>query len=141
MRRIQFVLLVLEKAFLGRLLERLPRALRHAYALFFILIGWLIFSADSISIAQLLERASGLFGVGAPLADGESLYLLLRNLPFVLIMAVGATPVPKRIFGLLTSKYHAITLCLKGILTVGGILLSVAYIAGADYNPFLYFRF
>ena len=136
-----FVLLVLEKAFLGRLLERLPRALRHAYALFFILIGWLIFSADGASVGELIRSLAGLFGVGIPLADDKLIYLLSRNLPFILIMSVGATPVPKKIFALLGSKRPHLTLCVRDLLSVGGLLLSVAYIVGSDYNPFLYFRF
>lgn len=38
------ILLILEKKFLSRLIERLPMILRHVYALFFIIIGW-VFSA------------------------------------------------------------------------------------------------
>lgn len=46
------ILLILEKKFLSRLIERLPMILRHVYALFFIIIGWVFFRSDSMNLAM-----------------------------------------------------------------------------------------
>ena len=141
-----FVILSLEKLFLGRLLERLPRPVRHAYALVLILGGWLIFicdgSAGGLSAADGLAIARAMFGFfSLPLSDGYVRYELLRHLPLILIMAVGATPLSARIFGRLSSARPRATALLALALSVTGLLLSTAYLVSSGYNPFLYFRF
>lgn len=43
--------LVLERVFLGKVLEKVPAIIAHAYALIVVLIGWVFFRADSVSHA------------------------------------------------------------------------------------------
>ena len=43
------VILIIEKVFLGKLIEKLPKVLQHIYALFFIIIGWVIFRVEDFS--------------------------------------------------------------------------------------------
>src|SRR4029077_2862253 len=43
------VFLVLERAFLGKLLERLPGLVRHAYTLLVVMVGWVFFRADTLT--------------------------------------------------------------------------------------------
>ena len=90
-----FLLLVLEKAFLGRILARLPLVLRHGYALLAILFGWFIFTSEGgISIAEL----GYLFGIGVDsFADGFALYELLRWWVWIALMTIGATPIPAKL--------------------------------------------
>src|SRR5262249_43404438 len=66
--------LVLERAGLGGLLERLPRPLRHAYALRAVLVGWVFFRAATLSEAVVFLRA--MFGLAAadPAAPGLRWY-------------------------------------------------------------------
>ena len=45
-------LLVIERMGLGRLMARWPRALRHAWTLFFVMIAWVFFRADSLPQAR-----------------------------------------------------------------------------------------
>ena len=54
------ILLMLEKLFLLRWLERLPAILRHGYALFLILIGWVLFAFDDLSAG--IAYLGALFG-------------------------------------------------------------------------------
>ncbi|MBE6668471.1 MAG: MBOAT family protein [Ruminococcaceae bacterium] len=136
-----FVLLVIEKAFLLKLLEKAPKAIGHIYALFFILLGWLIFSADG-GVGEILTLSKNLFGMsGSPVFGNAFAYDLTRNLPFIAIMAIGATPLPKRIAERFSQKTPRVSLAARNILCLASIILSTAYIVSADYNPFLYFRF
>ena len=136
-----FVLLVIEKAFLLKRLEKAPRWIGHIYALFFILLGWLIFSAEN-GIGEILTLSKSLFGMnGSPFFGTSFAYDLVRNLPFILVMTVGATPLPKRIAERFSLKTPRISLTARNILCLASIILSTAYIVSADYNPFLYFRF
>ena len=50
------LLLLAEKLFLGRLLERLPKAVRWLYTAFFVLIGWVLFDlTDFPSLCHALK--------------------------------------------------------------------------------------
>ena len=136
-----FILLVMEKAFLLKLLERIPKVIRHIYALIFILLGWVIFSAEG-GINEIVTLTKSLFGIGnAPVFGSSFVYDVLRNLPFLVILAIGATPLPKRITERLETKSPRAYFITRNILCIASIILSTAYIVSADYNPFLYFRF
>ena len=130
-----FVILVLEKYVLKNILSRLPRVLRRGYAVTLILVGWFIFAADTIDPAWLSAV------LNSPVADGRTAYILLRNLPFIAIMLVGATPLPKRIFERFRSTLPVGSLALRNALSVTSLVLSTAYITASGYDPFLYFRF
>ena len=135
-----FLLLAAERLFLGRLLERLPRPLRHVYALFFILIGWVFFAHTDLS--EALMYLGTMFGIYGPAAAVGEVYDLTRNALPLAIMLLGCTPLPRRLFGLYLENSSplprriAVTL---GTLMV--LVLSTAYLADSSYNPFLYFRF
>lgn len=134
-----FLVLVIEKTFLGKAVARLPKVFQHSYALFFILVGWLIFTSDD---GLGVIRFGRLFGIGADsFSNGYVNYELLRHVVILCIMAIGATPVPR----LLTEKIKLRTCAawhiIKNILIPAGLVLSTASLAGSSYNPFLYFRF
>lgn len=128
-----FVILVAEKAFLLGYLKRAPKLVCHGYTITLILVGWLIFSADGSLLSELSFK---------PLTiDQTTLYTLLRNLPYMIIMLIGVTPLPKRIFEGLREDRPLLGLTLRNILSVCALLLCTAYLADEGYNPFLYFRF
>jgi alginate O-acetyltransferase complex protein AlgI len=126
-----FLILVIEKQLLLKYLSRAPRPVRHGYAIILILIGWLIFAADSLPQDLLFTLSA------SPLYDGKTIYTLLRNIPYLLIMLVGVTPVPKRLF----CRLGAFRPHLRNALSFASLFLSTAYLTSASYNPFLYFRF
>ena len=135
-----FCLLSLEKAFLGKLLSRSPKLLRHLYALLGILLGWWIFSADGSHAHRAL--LGHLFFVGSSgFSDGWIRYELFRNLPLLLLMACGATPLPHLVWKKLTEHRPTTEGILRLLLCLSSLLLSTAYLVDSGYNPFLYFRF
>ena len=46
--------LVIERTRIGSWIERMPKAVRHAYTLLVVVVGWAIFRADTLSHAQTL---------------------------------------------------------------------------------------
>lgn len=91
------LLLILEKAFLLKRMDRLPAVFRHIYALFFIYFGWLIFAFEDMGAGA--SYLASLFGAGgAGLLNSGDLYTLLHQLVFLMIAVIGSTPLPKRIF-------------------------------------------
>ncbi len=134
-----FVLLAIEKLFLYRALEKIPRFFRHAYTLLFVYFGWLLFTFEdgAAGIAYLCK----MFGAnGTALWQGSDLWLLLSNLVFLCILVIASTPYPKRLFWRLWEKSGAA----RAAAAAGGaalLILCVAYLVNSSYNPFLYFRF
>lgn len=137
-----FVLLVIEKLFLLRLLERIPRVLGHAYALVFVLIGWLIFASDgTLTLSGALSYFGQMFGVGASLCNNDTLFELRRNIVFLIIMALAATPLAKVAARRLCNICPTVMRAVFNALALVLIVISTAYLTDSAYNPFLYFRF
>lgn len=136
-------LLILEKFVLQRVLDRLPGWLRHVYALFFVILGWMIFAFDSLSKGLAYIRAM-FGGYGSGLFDSTTIYLLYNYAVLLLILIFASTELPKKAAKALMTRVHADSwgLTLVRCLCYAAIfLLSVAYLVDATYNPFLYFRF
>ena len=68
-------------------------------------------------------------------------YELLRNLPLLVLMTLGATPLPKRLWERLSASRPVLWGVLRTVLILSGLLLCTAYLVDSGYNPFLYFRF
>ncbi len=133
-----FVLLVIEKAFLGKLLEKCPAILRHAYTLVCVLFGWLLFVSEDISAG--FEYLKTMFGAGAGGANLLDLYEILRNLLFAAIAVFGATPLPKKLFQAAYKKSKTAS-AVFAVLSVLLVLLCTAYLVDSTFNPFLYWNF
>ena len=124
-----------ERLFWGKSLEKLPVALRHAYTLFVVLIGWALFAVENM--AHLGRYLASCFG-GAPLLDATTLYHLVSYLPMLVILCVAATPLSKKLWGRLSERTQDI---LTPLLVLAAMVLCTASLVDASYNPFLYFRF
>ena len=138
------LVLILEKAFLKRFLEKLPKFLRHTYAIFLIAIGWVIFATDgeSLSLYEGGRYMARFFGFGTSgFCSYFTLYELSRYLVVALILIFGATPLPKKLYGIVCERFPKGAAMLNVILPMTAFLLCVAYIVNSGYHPFLYLRF
>ncbi len=130
-------LLILEKAFLLRWLERLPALVRHLYTLFLVAVSWAIFALEDF--AHLGGYLKAMFGLAeGGLVDGAAGYYLCSYLPMFLIAAVASTPLAANLWKRLPERPMRVIL---PILLLAGLVFSTAYLVDATYNPFLYFRF
>ncbi len=132
------LLLVLEKMFLKRFLDKIPAFFNHAYVLFIVLISFVIFNMDNMS--DILIYVQGMFGfLDIPAWNVESVYYL-KSYAVTLVMAViGATPLIKNIF----TKHNSnkVGTFLEPIAYVFLLLITTGYLVDSSFNPFLYFRF
>jgi len=138
------LLLVIEKAFLLKVLEKVPAFFRHVYTLFFVVIGWLLFVSESQYLGGLgggMAYLGNMFGIGtAGGVSQENIYDIARNFVFFIIMAIAATPLPKKLF----YKFYEKSNVVRYAAFAGGVVVlifGIAYIVDSSYNPFLYFRF
>lgn len=133
------VLLVMEKLVLQRI--KLPAVLGHIYTMFFVMVGWAIFSY--MDMADGTGYLLTMFGMaGAGLGNTTTIYLLLSNGIMLLIGIVGATSLVGRLLGNRLLPENTVRRQIAaGIFVAAVMLLSVAMLVNASYNPFLYFRF
>jgi len=132
--------LIIEKLFLGNLLERLPVWIGHIYALIIIYFGWLLFAWEDIPAHRVFIKAMA--GMGrAGLTSSETMYLLASNAILLVLLAMGCTKLPKKIALWLCGKNEILSYALQAVFVAAVFILSVAYLVNGTYNPFLYFRF
>ena len=128
------ILLIIEKVFLGKYLEKLPKILSHLYTLLLVMISFIIFNGENTSM--ILQNIGGLFGIGnIPIISPESIYYLKSYFIVILIGIIGATPLFKKITN---SKISNI---LEPIFLIFLLIVCTSYIVDGSFNPFLYFRF
>ena len=130
------LLLMLEKAFLLRRLDHGPKWLAHAYALFLVVVGWVLFSLEDLS--QCGAYLAAMFGGGNGLISSVFLYYLRSFGPTLVILILCATPLPRKAFDRLPERVRG---CVLPLLLLGCLVLVTAYLVDGSYNPFLYFRF
>jgi len=141
----------LERSGLSAFLNRLPGIFRHLYVLLTVMIGWVLFRADTLP--QALSYLSTMFGL-APGGVGYYTVGIILNREVAFIMAcgiIGCTPLLKNL--LLNADPAQISLRMRNLLTPQVVAtlrvafmatvmsLSVMEMASGTYNPFIYFRF
>ena len=134
------LLLLFEKYILHP--KRRHAVVMHIYTMLFVMLGFVLF--DSASIADAFMSFKSLFGLaGIPAANTASLYYLKSNLVLLIIAALGATPLPKRIYEKIggTAGGSRVLTVLTPIATVASIAVCTAYLIDGSFNPFVYFRF
>ena len=132
-------LLILEKLVLLRFLEK-HRIFGHVYLLLAEVFGFVLFDASTLSGAWDCIR--GMLGLGGlPIASAEEVYLLKSNALLLILAALGATPLPKRIAKALEARCPKAAALLHPAALCALLLICTAYLVDGSYNPFLYFRF
>ena len=132
-------LLIVEKFLLRRVLERLPRVVRHVYSLLLIVVGWVLFNAGSLT--QVVQYTSGMFtNWSFTAAEGKhALYLLLEyrfELLACVLLSMPVVPWLARKLGDRPWLEPA-----RMIPALGVFVLSLLALVSTTFNPFIYFRF
>jgi alginate O-acetyltransferase complex protein AlgI len=131
------VLLMIEKVFLLKRLERTPSWMQHFYALFLVMIGWVVFYFEKTP--EMFAYFGHLFSFADGLIGPNALALFLTYLPLMLIAGFASTPAARRIYEKIRDRkavsYAEIAACAVVLVLCTSTLVS------QSYNPFLYFRF
>lgn len=135
------LLLILEKLVLKKWLEKTPAAVQHIYALFFIVIGWVIFyfSEDMGGMAAMGSFFGSMFNFGGTVIGTHAGVLLLSYLPMLLIAGIASIPLGAKLYGKV--KETALNPALQSVYCTAVMGICTALLVTDSYNPFLYFRF
>ena len=134
------VLLVMERLFLGKLLDKNPlKFLNRIYVIFIVMIGWVFFRADTIG--QALSYTAGLFRFG------ENGWTILSYIDgkLILMLALGLLlcgPL-QQFCGAWIEKHRSNRRFQNAdfVFQMLLLILSIISLVGGTYNPFIYFQF
>ncbi|MCI9039538.1 MAG: MBOAT family protein [Clostridia bacterium] len=133
------IILMIEKVFLGRIIEKLPKVLQHIYALFFIIIGWVIFRVEDFSQMGIVLQKMFTWQASGIIDNIVLNFDIFSSLPYVLMGIIGSVPLLARIR---ERKRNTIFYQIVSNIWIFGIfILSICFLLVATYNPFIYFRF
>ncbi|MBQ5316327.1 MAG: MBOAT family protein [Oscillospiraceae bacterium] len=149
------LLIIMEKLFLGKLLEKLPKPVSIGYTFLMAVFGWVLFDTDSLDGAA--KYLGAMFGAGGRFADSVSLYHLSCYAAIFAICAFVASGIFTRLVSAADNfiKNKADTFpdsagraaviisrqLILTILQISAVAVCTMYLLSSAYNPFLYFRF
>lgn len=134
------VLLIIERMFLSKILQKNPiKLLNSIYTMFFVMIGWIMFRSDTLLQAKMYMRQ--LF---MP-SSGEYTVLSYISLKLIIVM-IAAFILSGGIQKLLSKTYErikekSVIVILDSIIQIVILFVSVIMIMSGTYNAFIYFQF
>ena len=132
------ILLIIEKLFLKKLLDKLPKFISRIYVLVIVMISFIIFSGNNTH--QIFKNLGGLVGIDTTsLFSLESIYYLKSFFVVLILGIIGATKLPANIVN--SDKIKKLTNVFEPVFLLIILVLSTSYIIDSTFNPFLYFRF
>ena len=137
-----FIILVLEKFVLKKVLNKCLNILKHIYSLILIICGWVIFACTDMSEMGTFFKA--MFGIKTPFLGEMSLYYIGSYAVILIIAAIASTKLPKYIAGQVAIKMNVsnnVKLIVSNMACLILFFICVTFLVGDSYNPFLYFRF
>lgn len=132
-----FMILMLEKIFLLKYLEKAPKVIAHIYSLLLIMLGWVIFYFEDMG--KLAGYFARLFVPNGGLVSHDCMVNIIAYLPLIIIAAIASTPLAKTLYSKI--KNVPLRTALDTILCLLGLAVCTASLVSSGYNPFLYFKF
>ncbi|MEX1308528.1 MAG: MBOAT family O-acyltransferase [Eubacteriales bacterium] len=127
------LLLLIEKYILSKVLDKAPAFLRHAYTMIIVLVGWTIFKLEDMSTLGLYLKK--MFLIDYQVFASQGIWPILKNNMVIMVLAILlSTPIVAKVKTKVNPNIMSVVYILM-------LLVSVAVLSNASYNPFLYFRF
>ena len=138
--------LVLERTAFGSVVAQMPRTLRHLYALLVVMTGWVLFRAEDFPGACNYLCALGGFGhafAAQPFWRYATPLVLWAILAGTLCSTPWWEPLQARLANAAAGRpaFQAGLLVARTVGVLITFFLSRAWMAGATYTPFIYYRF
>ncbi len=135
------VLIILEKLFLGKILEKLPSFITILTTFFVVVLGWVLF--DTADLSSAFSYYCAMFGKTGLIIDNTAFYQLKSYIIVFIFCIIGSGKLMKKLSEKLYKNVGMSKLLENGmpLIHTALILLCTAFLVDASYNPFLYFRF
>lgn len=116
---------------------KISKIIKIPITLIIVLIGWALFYYIDLSLCITHIKAM-LFIDNSGFIDGNTVFVFKENIFVIIIAVLCSIPLPKKIKDKLNGR---IFIAIKAICLFGLFVLSIIYLVGQSFNPFLYFRF
>lgn len=134
--------LVLERLFLLKLTARIGKIPRVIFTMFIVILGWVVFRVEHLRpalryIKAMFGMSTGEVHYGPGIEWYITLWIALFFAFFVLVNR--GQKLQDKIYGIpsLSIRGHiAMTVCALVL-----FIISLSYVTGSNFNPFIYFRF
>ncbi|MDD5980048.1 MAG: MBOAT family protein [bacterium] len=130
--------LILEKYVFKNVLDKIPNVLRHALTLLIVLIGWMLFRLEDLSVFKDVIISMFNFNFTTLALSEARIYLETYYIYFILAI-IFSTP----IYYIVCEKFKKYKLfeILKYLGLLVLFIITIMFLAQSSYNPFIYFRF
>lgn len=125
---------------------RLPGVIAHGYALIVVFFGWVLFRFEDFGeMGFVFGGLLGLSGNGFSSLEVQTLFL--QNIFLLIFCAIASTDLGRRIRKALNRRAKrsraalALYTVTEAVTPPVLLLISIVALAGASYNPFIYFQF
>ncbi len=126
------IILLIEKYVLKNIISKMPKLLKHIYAIILILVGWTIFAFEDIETGIVYLKS---MFINNTIIDNKFIFFISNYLLFYIFGITFSTPIFSKM------RSNIITKVLLIIIYVFLFIVTVSSLIGDSYNPFLYFRF
>lgn len=139
------VLIAAERFFMGDILKKWWKPLQHLYALFFIIIGWVIFRSPTLTYGfEYIKVMLGLYG--KVYIEHYFTYFVHDYWVILCIAVVAALPMKDYFINKVSGigsvfLKELISYGIRNVFALILFVLSFLYMISSTFNPFIYFRF
>ena len=133
------VILLIEKLFLQKILDKLPKVIRWIYSFILINIGWIIFRAENMDLLIYIFKNIIIFDINNLYDFLSKNYHLVNYLIFIILGFILSFPVYLKIN--IKLKNNKMYLFFKDIILMFILIFCICMLISNSYNPFIYFRF
>ena len=132
------VILLIEKLFLHKILDKLPKVIRFIYMFILVNFGWLIFRVENLKKLHIVIKNIFSFKASNYVSFLLEYHSLINNIIFLILGLIFMFPIVKVFKKFENNKIYGI---IRDIVLIGLFLISLCSLINNSYNPFIYFRF
>lgn len=126
---------------IAKFLRKLPNIIRHFYAIFIVMIGWVFFR--SIDLTSSIKYLATMFNFVDKKPISSDILLLINsnyNLMIFILSLIGFSPLIKN-FALKLMRKNKIYISLIDIFLLLSFIFVAIKLSAETHNPFIYFQF
>ena len=134
------LLLIFEKFLLLKLFDKIPALLRHIYTISIFVIGWVIFRVESLNNMFVFLRQMFIYNKSN---INEFLFVndnVMPVMPYFVLAVIFAAPLINKVTYKAAEK-SSIAAYASDFSLIIIFLVSIIFLVGSTFNPFIYFRF
>ena len=135
---------MLEKFIFKKYLKNIPNFFKHIYTLIVVLVGWILFRSDNLSVCFRMIKYLFSFNITSIGLSEARIYLETYYVYFILGILFSIPVYPyliKKIDGIKNKNIKFILEVMHYGFLIVIFIISIMFLAKSSYNPFIYFRF